>query len=156
MKHIVILGKLQSKYDFTDYDDKDTEVWSMNKHFDETFLDPRIVFFDLHEHPEKEDAKYTKQNFPFEECHKLVHGRRFVTTMAYLIAYAILQGAEKISIYGAKFIDDGNSRRQRELHNVREMLFFAMGRGIEIFINPNDVDDLFPEHIVEDGEDFDQ
>jgi len=154
MKHFVILGKLQSKYDFRDYNDNVTVI-SMNKHFDAEFLERVDYWFDLHENPENKEAQFTKQNFPFEECHKLV-GRRFYTTMAYMIAWCVLQNADKISIYGAKFTDDGNIRRQRELHNVREMLFYCMGKGIEIFINPNDIDDLFPEHIVDDGEDFDQ
>ena len=154
MKHFVILGKLQSKYDFRDYNDNVTVI-SMNKHFDAEFLERVDYWFDLHENPENKEAHFTKQNFPFEECHKLV-GRRFYTTMAYMIAWCVLQNADKISIYGAKFTDDGNIRRQRELHNVREMLFYCMGKGIEIFINPNDIDDLFPEHIVDDGEDFDQ
>ena len=38
MKHFVILGKLQSKYDFRDYND-DVTVISMNKHFDAEFLE---------------------------------------------------------------------------------------------------------------------
>ena len=52
--------------------------------------------------------------------------------------------------------DDGNVRRQRELHNVRELLFFAMGKGIEIDICKDDVNDLFPEHVPDSGADFDQ
>ena len=153
MKHIVILGKLQTKYN-APFDDTDVEIWSMNLH-DDAYLIPRVdKWFDLHEEPEI-DADYNKQNFPFEECHKLV-GRRFCTTMAYMIAFAVLQGADKLSIYGAKFTDDGNPRRQRELHNVREMLFYCMGKGIEIEICEDDIDDLFPEHIPNVGEDFDQ
>lgn len=155
MKHIQILGKLESKY-MCDWHDMDSEIWTMNRHFDEDLI-PRIdKYFDLHEEPQKQDADYTKENFPFEECHELVHGRRFCTTAAYMIAFAILQGATKISIYGMKFINDGNPRRQRELHNVREMLFFAMGRGIEIHICEDDVQYLFPEHIPDEGADFDQ
>lgn len=155
MKHIQILGKLPSKFD-ADWEDTNSEIWSMNTHFDEIML-PRVDrWFDLHEEPSKPSADFTKENFPFEQCHELVQGRRFVTTMAYMLAFAVLQGAEKISIYGARFSDDGNLRRQRELHNVREMLFFCLGRGIEIYINPNDVDYLFPEHITADGVDFDQ
>lgn len=151
---ICILGKLPTKF-LADYENKDIQIWSMNNHYDEYLL-PRIDYwFDLHETPTKENAQYTKENFPFEECHKLV-GKRFVTTAAYLIAFAILQGATKISLYGMRFTDDGNPRRQRELHNVREMLFYCMGRGIEIEICDQDIDYLFPEHIPDDGMDFDQ
>lgn len=154
MKEICILGKLQTKY-LAPFD-KDIEIWSMNLHDDE-FLIPRVdKWFDLHTIPQKISADYTKDNFPFEECHKLVNGRRFCSTMAYMIAFAILQNVDKISIYGCKFTDDGNVRRQRELHNVRELLFFAMGKGIEIDICKDDVNNLFPEHVPDSGADFDQ
>ena len=154
MKHICILGKLLTKF-LCPYFEDDVEIYSMNSHFDEMLI-PRVdKWFDLHEQPEKENADYTKENFPFEECHELVHGRRFCSTMAYIIAYAIIQGAKKLSFYGSKFNDDGNPRRQRELHNVRELIFFAMGKGIEIEICEDDVEYLLPEHIPNFGEDFD-
>lgn len=153
-KHIQILGKLSSKY-LADFEDKDSEIWSMNLH-DDAFLLPRVdKWFDLHENPILQQAHFNKHNFPFEECHKLVKGRRFCTTSAYLMAFAILQGATKISLYGMKFIPD-HARRVRELHNVREMLFFCLGRGIEINICEEDKPYLFPEYVPEEGKDFDQ
>lgn len=154
MKHIVILGKLESKY-YAPFDDKECEIWSMNSHWDEDMI-PRVdKWFDLHEHPERKKCDYTKDNFPFEECEELVHGKRFCTTAAYLIALAILQEADKISLYGMRFTDDGNPRRQRELHNVREMIYFCWGRGIEVEC-PADKEYLIPEHIPDFGMDFDQ
>lgn len=155
MKEICIMGKLESKYQ-SPFNNSDVEIWSMNSHFDEVFI-PRVdKWFDIHEQPTRENADYTKDNFPFEQCHELVNGKRFCSTMAYMIAFAVLQGADKISIYGARFTDDGNPRRQRELHNVREMLFFCMGKGIEIEICEDDVEDLFPEYKTVEGQDFDQ
>ena len=155
MKEYCIIGKLETKF-YAPFDNKEITFLSMNSHWDESMLPSNILWFDIHEEPTRENANYTKDNFPFEECHKLVHGRRFCSTMAYMIAWCILQGAEKISIYGSRFEDDGNPRRQRELHNVREMLFFCLGRGIEIEICEEDVEYLFPEHIPEIGMDFDQ
>lgn len=150
---IAILGKLQSKY-LVDFQDKDLEIWSMNVHDDEYLL-PRVdKWFDLHTYPQRQ-AHYTKDNFPFEKCHELV-GRRFYSTMAYMIAFAVLQGATTIQIFGSRFNDDGNTRRQRELHNVREMLFYCLGKGINIEICNEDIDYLFPEHVPDDGMDFDQ
>ena len=154
MKHIAILGKLPTKY-YAPFEDSDVEIWSMNKHYDEEML-PRIdKWFDLHINPEKENADYTINNFPFEECHKLM-GRRFCTTSTYLIAFAILQGATKISLYGMQFSPDGNYRRERELHNVREWICYCLGKGIEVEICNEDKEYLFPEHIVAENEDFDQ
>ena len=154
MRHICILGKLQTK--FLAPFDSDAEIWSMNLHDDE-FLLPRVdKWFDLHHRPQKDSADYKLNNFPFEACHELVHGRRFCTTTAYLIAFAVLQGATKISIYGVRFTPDGNTRRERELQNVREMLFFCLGKGIDLEICEDDINYLFPEHTPLDGEDFDQ
>lgn len=155
MKEYCIIGKLETKF-LAPFENKDITIISMNSHYDECML-PRVdLWFDIHEEPTRENADYTKDNFPFEECHKLVNGRRFCSTMAYMIAWCILQGATKISLYGSKFSDDGNPRRQRELHNVREMLFFCMGKNIEIEICEDDVEYLFPEHIPDEGADFDQ
>lgn len=152
--HITILGKLESKY-LADFEDKDNLIISMNQHWDEDML-PRVdKWFDLHEIPVRENCDYTKENFPFEECHELVHGKRFCTTAAYLIAWAVLQGADKISLYGMKFTPD-HERRIRELHNVREMIYFCWGRGIEVEVCPEDIEYLIPEHIPLDGADFDQ
>lgn len=153
-KRYVILGKLPTKYYCPYFEDPDCCIISMNLH-DDCYLLPRIDYwFDLHQTPEIQ-ADYTKDNFPFEECHKLV-GRRFYSTMAYMIAFAVLKGADEICIYGCRFTPDGNSRRERELHNVREMLFYCLGRGIKITICDEDIDYLFPEHIPDDGMDFDQ
>lgn len=155
-KHFVSLGKLPSKYLCPYFENDNVTIISMNYHVDENLLPHVDLWFDLHEEPQKENADYKKQNFPFELCHELVGGKRFCCTMAYMIAWCIIQGAEKISIYGCKYVDDGNVRRQRELHNVRELLMFALGRGVEIEICSEDKDYLFPEHRVEDGQDFDQ
>ena len=152
--HIQILGKLETKYN-CDWEDTDSQIWSMNSHWDQDLL-PRVdKWFDLHEVPTREVSDYTKENFPFEECHELVHGKRFCTTAAYLIAFAVLQGAKKISLYGMRFTPD-HERRIRELHNVREMIYFCWGRGIEVYVCPEDVEYLIPEHIPMDGADFDQ
>ena len=154
MKEICIIGKLETKF-LAPFDNPDVEIWSMNSHYDEVMI-PRVdKWFDLHYAPTKENADYTIENFPFEECNNLM-GKRFCTTSTYLIAFAILQGADKISLYGMRFTPDGNERRERELHNVREWICFCLGRGIEIEICEEDKPYLFPEHIVEEGQDFDQ
>lgn len=154
MKRFAILGKLESKF-FAPFEDTDVTIISMNKHVDEILI-PRVDFwFDLHEVPDKQDADFKKYNFPFEDCHKLVHGKRFCTTAAYLIAWCVLQGATEISLYGMRFTPD-HERRIRELHNVREMIYFCWGRGITINVCEEDKEYLIPEHIPMDGQDFDQ
>ena len=49
-----------------------------------------------------------------------------------MIAYAILQGAEEIGLWGVR-LDTGEEIRTKQLNNVRELLFFAKGRGIKVY-----------------------
>ena len=152
-KKIVILGKLESKY-YAPFNDPNCEIWSMNKHNDEEMI-PRVdKWFDLHVDPGKKNADFTRDNFPFDLCHELVHGQRFCSTSAYLIAYAILCGATDIEIYGMRFTPD-HPRRARELENVRQLIFFGWGKGINITA-PEDYMYLIPEHVFDDTHDFDQ
>lgn len=153
IKKIAILGKLETKYD-APFDDTSWEIWSMNKHKDEELI-PRVdKWFDIHINPAKKNADILRKDFPFDECKKLAGGNYFVTVTSYLIAYAILSGATHIALYGMRFTQD-HERRKRELENVRQWIFFALGRGLKVDI-PSDKEYLLPEHIIRDGEDYDQ
>ena len=156
-KKLAILGKLETKF-AAPFEDESVEIWSMNKHVDEKLI-PRVdIWFDIHNNTKantyNKDAQITKDNFPFEECHKLVGGMYFNNTVSYLIAYAIIKGFEEISLYGMRFYSD-HERRQGELYNVRQMIFFARGRGIKVRI-PVDKEYLLPEVKVMEGREFDQ
>ena len=152
-RKIAILGKLETKY-HAPFDDETWEIWSMNKHIDEELI-PRVdKWFDIHINPDKKDADVLREDFPFEECHKLAGGCYFNTIASYLIAYAILEGATDIALYGMRFTPD-HERRARELQNVRQWIFFALGRGINVTI-PYDKEYLLPEQIVPEGCDYDQ
>ena len=152
-KKVAILGKLETKYN-APFDDLSWEIWSMNKHWDEDMI-PRVdVWFDIHKVPQKEDADVLRDDFPFEECHKLAGGNYFNNITSYLIAYAITQGVEDIALYGMRFTSDHN-HRSLELDNVRQWIFFAKGRGINVTI-PYDKEFLLPETVVPEGMDYDQ
>jgi hypothetical protein len=129
-KKICILGKLPSKF-YAPFNDTSWEIWSMNKHKDEMLI-PRVdKWFDLHKIPVKPDADILRDDFPMEECFDLVGGHYFNNTSSFLVAYAILQGATDIALYGMRF-DIDHSHRQAEYYNMRELIFFAKGRGINI------------------------
>ena len=152
-RKIAILGKLETKYR-APFDDITWEIWSMNKHVDEEFI-PRVdKWFDIHINPAKTDADVLRNNFPFEECHKLAGGNYFNNITSYLIAYAILLGASEIALYGMRFTID-HERRRAELENVRQWIFFAIGKGIKVSI-PYDRDYILPEFVLREGEDYDQ
>ena len=156
MKKVAILGKMQTKYE-APFEDKSWDIWSMNKHADAMMI-PRVdVWFDLHTDTEaptfnaKADIK--REDFPFDECHKLVGGRYFNNTAAYLIAYAILQGYQEIALYGMRFEAD-HERRRGEYNNVRELIFFARGRGVRVTAPADHV--MVREYITREGKDYDQ
>lgn len=154
MKKIAILGKLKTKYD-APFNDHVWEIWSMNLHADAKFI-PRVdKWFDLHKKPDNINADYLRSNFDFDACRTLIGGNHFNNTVSFMIAFAILQGATHINLYGMRFECD-HERRNGEYHNVRELIFFARGRGI-IVEAPFDQIMLkdFPIYPETDSRDFD-
>ena len=129
-KKVAILGKLDTKYK-APFNDDSFDIWAFNKHADEERI-PRVdIWFDIHKNAFKPDAHIKRADFPFEDVEKLVGGNYFNNTVSYLIAYAILQGYKEIRLYGMRFWTDFE-KRKLEYQNVRELIFFAKGKGIKI------------------------
>lgn len=130
MMKVAILGKLPSKFE-APFEDKSWEIWAFNEHVDARFL-PRVTkWFNLHPYAADFNISYTIRNFPFESCEKLVGGQYFNNTLSYLLAFAALQGAKEINLYGCNFTAD-KTEREYELANVREIVFFLKGQHIKI------------------------
>ena len=128
-RKVAILGKLPTKHN-APFGNTSWDIWAFNKHNDTI---PRVTkWFDIHAHKPNQDAEITRANFPFEEVEKLVGGQYFNNSVSYLIAYAILQGYEEIALYGMRFDAAHEARRNGEWQNVRELIFFAKGRGIKV------------------------
>ena len=104
MKKVAILGKLYTKFK-APFDDYNFDIWTYNYH------------------------DITQLNFPFDKCIDLVGGKYFNNTASWLIAYDILKKYKEIHLYGMRFQSE-NERRFLEYENVRELLFFAKGKGI--------------------------
>ena len=128
MKKVAILGKLQTKFK-APFEDKEWEIWTCNYHNEEL---PRISqWFDIHAHKPNPRADITRANYPFEEVESMLGGQYVNNSFSYMIAYAILKGYKEIALYGAQFLND-QERRTGQYFNVREMIFFAKGRGINV------------------------
>lgn len=128
MKKIAILGKLKTKFN-APFDDDSWEIWSMNLHGDAKFI-PRVdKWFDIHKKPGNINADVLRKDFDFDACRQLVGGNYFNNSVSFMIAFAILEGATHINLYGMRFECD-HERRHGEYYNVRELVFFARGRGI--------------------------
>lgn len=90
------------------------------------------LWFDIHANGYNPIANITRKNFPFKEVENLVGGQYFNNSVSYLIGYAILKDYKEIALYGVRFLRDADERRGGQYNNVRELLFFAKGRGIKI------------------------
>ena len=129
MKKVAILGKLQTKFK-APFDDNTWDIWCFNWHKIEP---PRVtLWFDIHAKGANPRADITRDNFPFKECENLVGGQYFNNTVSYLVAYAILKGYKEIALYGVQFLRDSDEQRGGQYNNVRELLFFARGKGIKV------------------------
>ncbi len=128
-KKVAILGKLSTKYK-APFNDKSWEIWGLNKRpFEEL---PRVdLWFDLHFKPFSAGQDFTRENFPFEKIDEMVGGHYFNNTVSYLIAYAILKGYKEIALFGMAF-DNAAERKIGQYGNVRELIFFAKGKGIKV------------------------
>lgn len=125
---LAILGKLPTKFK-APFNDPDFDIWAFNYHNEQL---PRVdLWVDIHSKGANPKATLTRQNFPFDDCHKLLGGNYFNNTASYLIALGILKGYKEIHLYGMRFADD-NEKRKQEYQNVRELIFFAKGKGIII------------------------
>ena len=130
MNKLAILGKLDTKFE-APFDNPEYDIWAFNIHDDADLLKRVDVWFDIHSTGINPIATVTRNNFPFDEVEKLVGGQYFNNSASYLIAYAILQGYKHIELYGMKFDSDEEIRR-KHYHNVRELILFAKGKGIDI------------------------
>lgn len=129
IKKVAILGKLLTKFD-APFDNSDWDIWAFNWHNEQL---PRVTkWFDIHANGANPKADINRSNFPFSECERLVGGQYFNNSVSYLIAYAILKGYKEIALYGMKFNAEHETRRNGEYQNVRELIFFAKGKGVNI------------------------
>lgn len=130
MKKVAILGKLETKFK-APFDDYNFDIWVYNYHVDYHKIPRVTTWFDLHKVKPNPRADIIQDNFPFEKCIDLVGGKYFNNTASWLIAYAILEGYEEIHLYGMRFQSDAE-QRFLQYENVRELLFFAKGKGITV------------------------
>lgn len=128
IKKVAILGKLPSKMQ-APFDDPEWDIWTLNYHQEQL---PRVdLWFDIHTCGANPRADITRANFPFQEVTDLMGSQYFNNTVSYMIAYAIINNYKEIALYGMRFNDD-TEKRTKQKQNVRELVFFARGRGIKV------------------------
>lgn len=135
MKKVAILGKLPGKFKAPFYSEE-YEIWGCNVHKDMDKIPRYDRWFDVHDSPSRYPFKIvTRDELPIIKLIELVGGKFFNNSISYMIAYAIYLGFDVIALYGVK-LNNGEEIRTLQRQNVRELLFFAMGRGIKITVEP--------------------
>lgn len=124
---VAILGKLPSKY-FAPFEDMSYDIWTCN--YNEVLARVDHVF-DIHAHGANPKATINRSNYPFKDVERLLGGQYFNNTFSYMIAFAVLLQYKEIELYGVRLYDDHEIRTAQRA-NVRELIFFARGRGIKV------------------------
>lgn len=127
-RKVAILGKLPTKLK-APFDNKSWDIWTCNYHKEE--LSRITLWFDIHANKPNPKANITRENYPFKEVENMLGGQYINNSFSYMIAYAVYKGYTEIALYGAQFLND-QERRTGQYFNVREMIFFAKGRGIKV------------------------
>lgn len=154
-KKVAIVGFAPTSMMMAPFDDHDWEIWGVN----EIYLEiPRIDrLFELHDHKyltRKERNPYHLQwlrqatipiytfqrfkdikssvPFPWMDMVKAFQTKYFTNTIAWMVAFAVTQGFEKIALYG---IDMSRSEEYRDQRPSCEYFIgVARGMGIDVFI----------------------
>lgn len=160
MKVAIVCGAPSSEF-FAPYDDLSWEIWVLGNRVDR-HLDKRITrIFEIHdnliEHGDvgvyKSKLHLLAKNyqvivsesfsplspnmvvFPYAAVEKLYGSIYLTSSPAYMISYAILQGATEIAIYGVDLsVSDHEYFWQRPC--AEAWIGFAKGRGIKVYIPP--------------------
>jgi hypothetical protein len=90
-----------------------------------------LIVGETTEIPEKKKSDYTV--FPYEESAKLIGSQYLTSTTAFMLAYAIMSGAEEIGLWGVDMsCDDSEHFFQRPC--VEAWIGLAKGKGINVYI----------------------
>jgi hypothetical protein len=152
VKEVAIVGLSPATHDFAPFWDG-TEKWGMP--WDEGYWRHYSRLFEMHDIELIRNVPCRKDNYsdrlrdcevplymqekyypnatpyPFDEVAK-VTGAYWNSSIAYMLALAITEGYEKISVYGVDMRDDEEYFYQRP--NCEYLIGLARGRGIEVVI----------------------
>lgn len=133
---VAILGKLPSKFK-APFDDLSFQIWGCNIHNDMERIPRFDLWFDIHaqiscNYKIPKEKLFLRKDFDFEKAKKLLGGDYLNNTMSIMVMEAVMGGVKSIHLYGCR-LDNDDEIRTSQLQNLREILFFAKGRGIEVF-----------------------
>lgn len=150
-KIAVVLGAPSSVM-LAPYDDPSWEIWGLVWRRNELKRYDRL--FEIHEDWQHLGSEYPAMvstldcpvvvgkddlsakhpiKFPFDKARELIGSDYLTSSAAYMIALAIIEGAQEIGLYGCDMAMD-NDEYFHQRHNVEHWIGYAKGRGIVVTI----------------------
>lgn len=167
---VAIVGGAPRSMNLAPYDDKEWEIWGLGVHIKNH--NRLSLVFEIHPEFEYETEDYPErlvstniplivhENFPFRneqievypfsEANKILDGM-LTSSLAYMMAYAILKGATEISIYGVDMdVDDKEYFYQRP--GMYAWIGYAKALGIKVNIPESSLfkDKNYPNNVNKD------
>ncbi len=157
MKQIAIIGRCDNTRAHAPFGDRSWEVWGLA--WDTLLRVDRL--FEIHDHwetgnyfdggvgneaylewlqslkcpiymPEKYDHIPGSVRYPYEQVKELIGGNPYLeSSIGYMLALAILEGADRIGLWGVDLQADDEWAYQRP--NAEYLIGFARGRGIRVY-----------------------
>ena len=138
------------------YNDKSWDIWGLNHYFNR--VPRKTKWFDLHDlkdYPEahlsilsrfkdnliiaKEDERLPEATvYPYNQVCKMIGGKHLCSSVAYMLALAIMQGYTTIKFFGIT-LQQPDEIRTEQRANLRELVFFARGRGINVSFHDGNI-----------------
>ena len=147
---VAIVGLAPASHDLAPWDDPNWEVWGLA--WDSRRWECSRTF-EMHEWPLLIDyttAEYRSTlpelpglytadgmvkgstRYPLDEVAKTIHGDYFCSSVAFMLALAIHEGAEEIGIYGVEMRAEDEYFYQRA--NLEYLIGLARGKGIAVHL----------------------
>lgn len=151
---VAIVGGSPLTKDMAPFNDEEWEIWVLGNQIN-TYQGKRITrIFEIHENLSQhgDPERYLNllastgkplvvgntyceygEAFPYEQANELMGAEFLTSSPAYMMAYAILEGATEIGIYGVEMaVDDHEYFKQRP--SMYAWIAFAKARGIKVHI----------------------
>lgn len=162
-KTVALVGFASDSRELAPYDDLDVDIWTLNKAHLEPWMKRFDMYFQIHTleylkngiglsesdraHWEwltephdffivtqkKFDEIPASIEFPLEEA-KMRFGDFYTSSLAYMMAFAIMEGYERIELYGFNLAANAEYRYQRD--SGEYFIGLAEGMGIEVYLPP--------------------
>lgn len=160
-KTTILVGFAPTTRELADWDDPNTEIWGLNEAYKSGFMKRWDRWFQFHsranfsrlengndpdhflwlksarDYPIYMQKVWTdipnSIRYPIEN-YLDTFGRYAMSSFAFMMGFAILEGFERIELYGFEMATDSEYFYQRA--NAEYMIGQALGRGIEVYIPP--------------------